>query len=404
MLISIQYLEPGPQIAGISSQDARARLQVAFQRLPITRVLLGWNLPRYLVDACAGECARAGAELYLWQPLLAGDGIFRPRPEWRTVGLDGRPVGGHAGLEEFTFVCPNRPAARAAVLERLAGVIAGGEYQGVFLDRIRFPSPAADPARNLACFCEDCRRLAADAGLDLGSTRKFVRRLLQTPEGRRTAVDGLFAPARAAVGDELSHALGQLLTFRQESITSIVKDAAGLVSARGLKAGLDCFSPGLAPMVGQDLAGLAAHCGWIKVMTYVRAFGPASIPFEIMGLADWLIESNRESEGGAMACLADASGWPLPASREALRHGGLPAVILTQELRQGRSLCACELLAGIELVEVPGVLELSAEQITSDSRAVLAGGPDGIVFSWDLWRMPTERLELANRLYLHFNH
>ena len=83
--------------------------------------------------------------------MLTGDGVFMPRPEWQAVGLRGERVPGFRGMPEFTFVCPNRPAVREAVLARLHDAIRGGDYQGVFLDRIRYPSPAADPTRWLAC-------------------------------------------------------------------------------------------------------------------------------------------------------------------------------------------------------------------------------------------------------------
>jgi hypothetical protein len=97
---AVHYLEDGPGIAGIKPEDARARLQGAFERLPVTHVLLGWSLPEALIESCAAECTRAGAQLYRWHPLLTGDGVLVPRAEWRTVGLDGEAVRGFRGLPE----------------------------------------------------------------------------------------------------------------------------------------------------------------------------------------------------------------------------------------------------------------------------------------------------------------
>ena len=401
MLISIQYLEGDAQAAQISPAQARACLRAAFERLPLDRVLLGWNLPARLVEACAEECARGKADLYLWQPLLTGDGDFRPRRAWQTIGLTGEPAGGHAGKAEFTFVCPNRPTAREAALDHLGKVVASGFYRGVFLDRIRFPSPSALPSRDLACFCADCRRTAAKAGLDLQSIQRHLQRLLDTPEGRRAAVRSLLSGPWMPALEASIEPLQQLLHFRQDSVTALVQDAEHLAGAHGLEVGLDCFSPMLARMVGQDLPALAVCCDWIKVMTYVRAYGPATIPFELLGLADWLVSANGDSERGAMAWLADATGWPLPARRDEVRRGGLSAEMLTTELIRGRTAHpgarqAGALLAGVELVEIPGVAELKTEQIRADLAAVCAGGADGLVLSWDLWHMPLDRLELVS--------
>ncbi len=57
------------------------------------------------------------------------------------------------------------------------------------------------------------------------------------------------------------------------------------------------------------------------------------------------------------------------------------------------------LLAGIELVEIPGISELEPAQIEADLRAIQAAGADGLSLSWDLWQMPLERLELVRSVW-----
>jgi len=398
MKIFVQFLEGGPDSARLPPREARNLLRSAFGRLPIDNVLLGWNLPPALLEACAVECDRQHAALYLWQPLLAGDGVFEPRPGWRTIGLNGIPVGDPKDRMEFTFVCPNRVGVRDAVLDHLDDVLAGGFFQGVFLDRIRFPSPAENPGRNLACFCEDCRRAAESAGVDLAFAQNHLALLLQTPEGKRAAVRSfLSAPRRPP--QPCDDWLERLLAFRCRSIAAFVADAAGLARARGLKVGLDCFSPTLARMVGQDLAELAAHCDWIKGMTYIRAYGPASIPFELLGLTDWIRASDQQDESQILAFLADAAEWDLPPHREVIRREGLPSTVLAEEIGRGRDACTRPFLAGIELVEMPGVAALDPERIRADLEALHAAAADGIVLSWDLRFIPAARLEMVNGLF-----
>ena len=397
--ISIQYLEGGSRAGAVSPREARGRLRIAFEDLPLAMVLLGWDLPLRVVEACAEECALQGADLYLWQPLLTAHGSFQPDPAWYVVALNGHPVVGYAQRPEFTFVCPNRPDAREGVLHHLSAAIAGGFYRGVFLDRIRFPSPAGDLARQLGCFCDACREVSRQAGFDLSTVRQALLSLLASREGRHASIRRLLSASSVQEPQGPLQSLEHLMQFRQRSISAIVKEAAEIAIAGGLRVGLDCYTPTLARMVGQDLPALATHCDWIKVMTYVRAYVPASLPFEILGLADWLMGSGGESELAAMSCLAEATGWPLPACREEVRHGGLSPSILTEEVRRGRVSYAHPLLAGIELVEIPGVAEFSADQIRIDAEAVLAGAPDGIVLSWDLMYMSANRLRLANFLY-----
>ena len=396
---SVQYLEGGSASAAIAPEDVRARLRAACEVLPISLVLLGWNLPRSLVEACREEADRAGAQLYLWHPLLTGDGALVPRAEWRAIGLDGGIVPGFGGAEEFTFVCPNRTAAREAVLQHLQYVVQGGCYDGMFLDRIRYPSPAADPSALLACFCDDCRRTALDEGLDLDAAQELIRELTTGPDGAPW-VARMLLDARAPPIDNAAHAaLREFLRFRARSITRFVAVAAELIHSQGLELGLDCFSPTLTHMVGQDLQGLDPLCDWIKIMTYGHALGPAALPFELSDLFDWLIGHGSVGEAEALEWMSLATGLPLPPTRATLRQRGLSPEALGIEAARARVSGVSTLLAGVELVDIEGICDLDRSQITADLHALCRADVDGLVLSWDLWHIPPERLEFVRAVW-----
>ena len=392
-LFAVQYLEDSPEVATIDPQEARNRLRSASQVLPLSYVLLGWNLPGALLDTCAEETARAGAQLYRWHPLLTGDGAFLPRLEWQTVGLNGEPVPGFQGLPEFTFVCPNRPQVCEAVIEHVRDVLQGDRYQGLFLDRIRYPSPAPDPSRLLACFCEDCRRAAYREGLDLEKVQLCICSLLATQQGARKVLDALLQRPSAGSMDANLEVLNAFLRFRANSVSRFVGAVAGVIHDEGLEVGLDCFSPALAWMVGQDLQALDAHCEWVKIMSYGHTMGPAGLPVELLGLVDWLVARHGVDETQALGWLSEASGLGLPSTREALRERGLTPQALGGETRQARAAGVRRLLAGIELVELEGIVRLGKAQVMADVRAVRSAGADGLALSWDLWHIPAERLE-----------
>jgi hypothetical protein len=398
-LFAVQYLEDSPKVAAIDPQEARDRLQAAFRSLPFSYVLLGWNLPDALFDACAEETAHAGARLYRWHPLLTGDGAFTPRREWQTVGLQDEPVPGFQGLPEFTFVCPNRPEVREAVVEHVRDVLRGRRYQGFFLDRIRYPSPAPDPSRFLACFCKDCRRAAWEEGLDLGDVQRRVRSLLATPEGARDLVDALLGCLPGGSGDLDIKALRAFLRFRAGSVSRFVGAVSEVIRGEGLEVGLDCFSPALTWMVGQDLQALDTCCEWIKIMSYGHTMGPAGLPFELLGLVDWLVGQYGVSEAQILGWLSAASGLGLPSTREVLRDRGLTPQALGGETRRARAAGVRTLLAGIELVELEGIARLDGTQVAADVCAVRAAGAHGLVLSWDLWHIPLERLEWVRQAW-----
>jgi len=390
--LAVQYLQSGPHLAAITPQAARAKLQETFERLPITHVLLGWGLPDTLTDACKAACERAGVPLYRWQPVLTGDGQFQPAEAWRTVGLTGERSAGFHDVAEFAFLCSNHPQAQDAVLAHMRAILHDGRYDGVFLDRIRYNSPALHPAREFGCFCTHCQRAAAREGLALEAVRAAVLRLLQTPSGVASFVAALFGQHEAHASPEVA-LLRAFLDFRERSVTRVVQRIAAMASEQDKAVGLDCFSPTLTRMVGQNLAALGQHSAWIKIMSYAHTLGPAGIPFELLGLADWLCGEQGWTEARALELLARAADLPLPNSRRALREQGLSPAALRTEVQHAKQAGVSVVLAGIELVEVAGVTHLHPQQIAADLAALRSAEVNGLVLSWDLWDIPLAHLE-----------
>lgn len=387
-MITIQYLEPSLALCDLKPAAAATRLRTAAAILPIDALLLGWELPVALLHACNEEAQRQQIPLYRWHPLLTSDGVLEPRPEWMTIGANGEPVAGFLNMPEFTFVCPNHPEARAAVLARVRDALGNGLYQGIFLDRMRWPSPAADPIGALACFCPHCQASAAIQGIDLEAQRRQVLAL----DGNPALVYELFGRGGGL--------LAPLQRFRHQSITNLVSEAAAVARALKYAVGLDGFSPALTPLVGQELGVLSRRVNWTKIMSYGHTLGPAGLPFELLGLADWLTTRCGLDEQTAMQTLAAACDLPLPADRVALRKHGISAGALAKEVQRAAAAGITPLLFGIELVDLPGVAELDNRQIGDDLAAIRAANPAGLALSWDLHFITNERLMLVRNRWL----
>jgi hypothetical protein len=383
-IFAVQYLEsPYPEATPAA---VRRRLRQACERLPISLVLLGWDLSPAIEDAVAQETTRQHAKLFRWQPLLTGDAHTDLPHEWTTLGPGNNPIPGHGGLPEFSFVCPNRSAVADFLLERVESAADSGLFQGLFLDRIRFPSPSIDPWRDLACFCDHCTRLAADTGLDL----EFVRRYIQT-----LPVEVIL---RGLLGrpDEAGAPLESFLDFRASSIARTVEMVAKQAQSLNLSIGLDCFSPALTRMVGQDLSALDRTADWVKIMTYPRVFGPAGIPFELLNLAEWITQHGW-GEIEAMQLVSEASGLPIPANKTELSRAGLGSETITLEIQNAYEQGVTHLLAGIAMANMEKIHESSPKQIQNDLKA--SRNAEGLVISWDLWSTPFEHLDSVRAMW-----
>jgi hypothetical protein len=392
MILTIQYLEPSPDLDQLDALEVRRRLGEAQQVLPFTHVLIGWNVPAQLVDACREEAGRLGMKFLRWQPLLSGDGHLRPLREWRVVGLNGLPVPAWQDRLEFTFLCPNNPGVQYAVQDRIDQLVKAGGYDGFFLDRIRFPSPARDPRQELGCFCEHCRRKAADQGLELVQVHNHIVSLLDTDKGRIDLVESLLESSPGAPGAPAPSLLERFWRFRMSGITHFVQMITESLLQARLEVGLDCWTPSLTKMVGQDAAALGSSASWLKGMTYAHTMAPAGMPFELLALADFLLQGSGLAEQDILARIGKACFMPLPATRAGIRREGISPHSLAGEVAHGVVRSGAPYLAGIELVDLPAVVDISRAQVEVDLQAVSAVGPAGLAISWDLLDIPLERL------------
>lgn len=399
-MITIQYLEDAPDLAGRKVAEVVLKLREAARRLPISHLLIGWNLPGQLLEACRKEAERLGIKFLRWHPLLTGDGVFQPLPKWQVIGASGRYVPGFRSIPEFTFVCPNHPEVQEAISRRLEELLREGLYQGYFLDRVRFPSPTTHPIDHLGCFCVFCRERAIAYNLDLDFIRKVVLSLDSTAEGRLSLVQVLLKGEVERLPGELANHLQAYLDFRSNVVTDFVATLSRSLRAAGMEIGLDCFSPSLTNMVGQDLGALSAWADWIKVMSYAHVRGPAGIPFELLGIFDYLCGAGVADPANILDSIGEAIGLRLPVERAILEKEGIPSESLEDELRRGVASCSIPILAGFELVEVPGVAELNKPQVFRDLGAVRRSGVAGLSISWDLWRIPLERLDWVRQGYI----
>jgi len=291
--------------------------------------------------------------------------------------------------EEFTFVCPNHPEARAAALDHLEAVSDPEIYDGIFFDRIRFISPTASLVEVLACFCPHCERAAADEGLDLDKVRTYLRKASMLTLFHDVLEPGSITP------------FTRFLDFRQKVITRFVSEAAKRVRALGLEIGLDLFTTSLMRLVGQDLDSLPLLADWTKLMIYTHAFGPATLPYELAQLTYWLSAEIPFSSDGPDGESVDITGDPTLISYTMLGYVAKMESVY-REYGRARQLApsGTTLLAGIEMVEIPGVCQLTPDEIVHDLNVLNDLNADGLAISWDLWQIPLERLELVREVWV----
>ena len=338
---------------------------------------------------------RPVGDAFLWYGALSdiegmedSDLVVNWRGE-RSRGWGGWADNGGGVEETFRFVCPNNPAAREKTVRRLRELLARYDFAGVFLDKIRLPSPANGVDELLSCFCGHCRDAARDVGLDLDSVIKAL-------------ADGAIDPraSRPETRDEASSWLEELvagnpilshfLRFRADSVTALVAALAEDARRMGRKVSLDLFSPCLAPLVGQDYRRLKQHCDWAKPMTYRLARGPAGLRLEIPALVGGVASRFGLDEARIVQWSARHTAFDEDMLLET-RERGVPIPFVQAEIDAAvRALAPAPVYFGLELVRQPGVIDVDPAHVVDMVKAGSAANAAGLVISWDLMHAPID--------------
>ena len=351
--------------------------------------------PEIFREVCGSS--RPVGDTALWYGVLSdsegledSDLVVNWRGE-RSRGWGGWAEKGGAVEETFRFVCPNNPAVRQKAVRRLCELLDRYAFAGVFLDKIRLPSPANGVDEMLSCFCDHCRAAAAIIDLNLDSVVKILA---------DRAIDPCVSPA-ATRGDEAPRWLDALLAsnnpilsrflrFRADSVAALVAGLAEQARRLGRKVALDLFSPCLAFLVGQDYGRLKQHCDWAKPMTYRLAQGPAGLRLEIPAL----IEGVANRFGLDEARIIEWSGRRAAFGEDVLletRERGVPISFIQAEIETAvRTLAPVPVYFGLELIRQPGVIDVDPAHVVDMVKAGRAANAAGLVISWDLMHAPAD--------------
>jgi hypothetical protein len=363
--------------------------------LPIDILCIGWREIPDLYFALTGK-GRVTPEIYLWYPLLSDyPGIEAAD---LVINHQGKRAGGWGDFPEgqeihetFMFGCPNNPQVLNKTLGHLEYLLTTYAFDGVFLDKLRFPSPANSFDDMLSCFCSHCQAKAQEQGLDLEAIRVALSdlnqiRLGSSPTRVETSglgwLDGLLEDVPL---------LQQFLQFRAASITEVVQAAYELAKGLNKKVSLDVFSPSIAPLVGQDYRRLRQYAEWVKPMSYRFTKAPASLRFEApalaVGIAELLSIDLGKVNQWAKEHVLDLGALDLGSYREK----GVPQKLFaTETLRAVDRMAPVPVFLGLETVHWPGLTELTSKDVFEMMWSGREVGVGGVCLSWDLLHTPME--------------
>ena len=386
----------------LNVRTLRERLDEVRTVIPISGLIAGSYENKAVFQELTAGKREDDPETYLWYNLLSdypgqdeSESVITDRgktcQKWFGWGEDAQDE----VSESFMFSCPNHPGAKEKTLKALSDLLDRYPFDGVFLDKFRFPSPASGLDLTFSCFCPYCCRKAAEAGLDLEEVKR---------ELRKWDADGFCVSERTDDWMEALLAgkplLKQFLRFRIDSVLEIVREVRKITDAHGVKLGFDLFSPSFAEIVGYDYRELARYADWVKPMTYQYAFGPAGLRLETISLIEGIEKEFGITEDALFAGAGKAVPWFTAEKYAELKETAVPLEWIRSEMAASKRLMeTTPVYFGLECVSFPGVIDVQPDQAAALLAAALDNGADGTVLSWDLMHMPLENLKAMRSVY-----
>jgi hypothetical protein len=265
------------------------------------------------------------------------------------------------------------------------------DFDGVFIDKIRFPSMANGLQDVFSCFCEYCMDAAARADLDLNRVRaSFLGRCREEQPARPSSIPPGSAWLEILISDQ--PLLQQFIRFRANSINNVIEQITERVHQLGKKLSLDVFSPSLAPLVGQDFIFMDQRAAWVKPMIYRFSNGPSSLRSEIPALIrelavyfDWEISRVMDWVGEKVEGFGGVSLSEI--------ENAAPLGILRAETSNAvRLFSNSPVYLGVETVSIPGGMTIKPHHVEEILEMGQATGVQGYVLSWDLLHTPLKNV------------
>ncbi|HAP55256.1 MAG TPA: hypothetical protein DCQ16_04935 [Spirochaetaceae bacterium] len=397
--IAIQLMISPGQMEKFSENEIVERLDFSLEALEPDELILSihedyGDLARKIVEHCGGK----NVNVSLWTMVFADRAASLSRlPLVRDFkGREGYGAiaawnGMGKGDEKFLFCCPS------AMLDDDKGILRAVEAaqeigaQGVFLDRIRYPSPANGLEYLGACSCSACTKaFYRDNGMDWPD---LVREMVNWAAcGREGAVKFRDAhkPARE---------------FRAKMVATAVSRYSEAVHGAGLRVGLDLLAPALSDIVGQDYALLSRNADFIKPMLYCKASAPAGLPLEFRLLMEGLSRSGVETSR-ARQFVAELSGIEDEHLKAVQLGGSFPAGLAASQMSRakreadGRNDHRADVYAGIELVDHEDY-ETKINEAARDAY-LEALSRENIALCWNILYIPRNHIMAVAKLRKDF--
>lgn len=382
-------METAVQIWGLSDgrqltfAEIQEKLDMLLRHGSLKRIICGWTLQEPLFQEIKEYVAPYGVKVFLWFPVfseLEGIRPFSPLVDFQEQTLHTPSVGTQ---EEFRFRCPCAPENIDSMMEIFEQSYARLPVDGIFLDRIRYPSFFSGPEGVFSCFCLSCRAFYEAAGLSIPDLHEAWLKALA--RAHRQDPNPLTLCGYTENGFTfVDKTLQRFFECKSEILTQSLTRLATWFKEKGLSVGMDLFTPSLGYFAGQVYTKLLPLADFVKPMLYRYTDAPAGLPYELNAY-----DASFGLHGkGALALLTLIGAKEDDHFASMVRQEMMFMYAAKKACKSGAAI-----LPGMEINRVEPIAPVTPEKISQSANLLRQCGAEGIVASWNLANTPTENLK-----------
>lgn len=253
-------------------EKIKEKIDFMIKNKPVSAVIFGWNLDRKTNRELLCYFRQFSIPCYFWLPVLSE--IDQIKSAVSITNYTGK-VGESIQViedESFSFLCPNQEKNFLNICEVYEEYLSDLPFDGVFLDKIRFPSFANGYEEGFGCFCSECEKKYLKSQIDL----PYLKTLLENQDEKLTM--GHYDSYGHYQFDDFT--VNLFYKTRKESITNLISRLCDFFHQKNWEVGLDIYAPFFAYHCGQDIFALSCKADFLKPMFYRFTTAPAGMQYE----------------------------------------------------------------------------------------------------------------------------
>lgn len=291
--IVLQIFTGGFNENEVTFDQIESKLTPLLNTLSISKVIMGWSLNSELYQNTKKLLDKFGVELYLWIPVFSETGLLKPVSLLHDFkGNEVKSYQLKAG-ENFEFYCPNQKINTDSFIQVYEEHFSNIDFDGIFLDKIRYGSFSNGLTGVFNCFCPECLKRYQEQGMDVNRIKEEMLHVVKGEKGydkNPLNITGYW-DGKYQFSDDI---WDKFFDSKAKNVYDALEKISTYFREKGLKIGLDIFSPFIGYFVGQDIKRLEQIADFVKPMMYRMTAAPAGLPFEYSNFIKETTKGNIE--------------------------------------------------------------------------------------------------------------